>query len=122
MAAIEKKTVDDVLVLSFTSSKLRDEQDILQVAREFSATVLEVEEEQKVILSFQGVAFMSSAMLGKLVTFKKQCKNKAIQLKVCSITPSIMEVFKITKLNKVFDILKDEEKAIASFNKKGWFG
>ena len=33
-----------------------------------------------------------------------------------------MEVFKITKLNKLFDIQADEEKAVASFDKKGWFG
>jgi anti-sigma B factor antagonist len=33
-----------------------------------------------------------------------------------------MEVFKITKLNKLFDIHKTEEKAIESFDKKGWFG
>ena len=121
MAAIKKQEVDDVLVLSFTSSKLLDEHAIRQVGKELSATALEVEEEQKIVLSFQGVDFMSSAMLGKLVTFKKQCKDKTIQLKVCSITPEIMEVFRITKLNKVFEIVKDEEKAIASFNKKGWF-
>ena len=122
MAVIKKQKVDDVLVLGFTSSKILNEQDILQVGKELSATALEVEDEQKVILSFRGVEFMSSAMLGRLVTFKKQCKNKTIQLKVCSITPDIMEVFKITKLNKVFDIVKDEEKAIGSFKKKSWFG
>jgi hypothetical protein len=33
-----------------------------------------------------------------------------------------MEVFKITKLNKLFDILDTEEKALGSFDKKGWFG
>jgi anti-sigma B factor antagonist len=68
------------------------------------------------------VAFMSSAMLGKLVTFNQQCKKKKIQLKVCGIAPDIMQVFKITKLNKVFEIVKNEEKAVASFNSKGWFG
>ena len=33
-----------------------------------------------------------------------------------------MEVFKITKLHKVFDIKDTEDKAIAGFGKKGWFG
>ena len=122
MAALKKQEVEDVLVLGFTSSKLVDEQDILQVGKELLATATEADDEQKVLLSFRGVGFMSSAMLGKLVSFQKQCKKKSIPLKVCSITPEIMEVFKITKLNKLFDIVKDEKKAVDAFNKKGWFG
>ena len=36
--------------------------------------------------------------------------------------PNIMEVFKIMKLNKVFDIQTDEATAMKAFEKKGWFG
>ena len=49
-------------------------------------------------------------------------KQAGIDLKLCSIPDDIMEVFRITKMNKAFDIQKDEEKGLKAFNKKGWFG
>jgi anti-sigma B factor antagonist len=36
-------------------------------------------------------------------------------MKMCNIRPEIFEVFQITKLNKVFDIRKDETEAITAF-------
>ena len=43
-------------------------------------------------------------------------------MKFCEVSQNVMEVFKITKLNKLFALYDSEEKAIASFDKKGWFG
>jgi anti-sigma B factor antagonist len=43
-------------------------------------------------------------------------------LKLSDISGNVSEVFKIMKLNKVFEIYKTEEKAIKAFDKKGWFG
>jgi anti-sigma B factor antagonist len=37
-------------------------------------------------------------------------------MKLCQIRPEILEVFQITKLNKVFDIRGDEAEAIAAFS------
>ena len=41
---------------------------------------------------------------------------------MCNISSNVMDVFKITKLNKVFDIHPNEEKAVKAYAKKGWFG
>ena len=61
-------------------------------------------------------------MLGKLITLNKHCKDAAVHLKLCSIDPQIMQVFKMTKLDKVFQIFDDEDRALAAFEKKGFFG
>ncbi len=45
-----------------------------------------------------------------------------MKLKLCSIDPEIRQVFKITKLDKLFDIEADEASARAAFMKRGWFG
>lgn len=79
-------------------------------------------EQGKMLLNFEGVRFMGSAMLGKLITLNKRCKDLAVHLKLCSIDPQIMQVFKMTKLDKVFDIYDEEGKALSAFEKKGWFG
>jgi anti-sigma B factor antagonist len=111
---------DDVLVVQFTSQKILSDVVIAQIGRE----LLELADEanDKMLLNFQGVTFMSSAMIGKIVLVNKKCKANKTAVKLCSISPSIMEVFEITRLNKVFSIYDSEEEALKSFQKKGWFG
>ena len=122
MDALISKNVNEVLIVGFGVNKLLDQSDIANVAKALMATATEAEKDQKILLSFQGVSFMSSAMLGRLVMFNKKCKQQDVKLKVCSISPEIFEIFKLTKMNKMFDIYADEKKAIESFDKKGWFG
>ncbi len=122
MTALVSKEVDDVLIVGFGNGRLLDESVIQSVGKELTATAAAAQKGQNILLSFQGVSFMSSAMLGQLVMFCKKCKQQSVKLKVCSISPEIFEVFQLTKLDKLFDIVKDEKKAMDSFHKKGWFG
>lgn len=121
MAAITSQTAGEVLVVGFTDSKILDSQRIEQVGRELQEVVPQAIH-KKMLLNFRGVSFMSSAMITKLVMLNKNCKAQGVNLKFCEVSPNVMEVFKITKLNKLFDIQEGEEKALASFDKKGWFG
>jgi anti-sigma B factor antagonist len=121
MSVLKSKEVNDVLVVGFAGGKLLDETVIQQVGTDLQTIASEAEKDQKILLTFHGVSFMSSAMLGRLVQFLKTCKQQGAVLKVCSISPEIFEVFKLTKLNKMFDVQKDEKSAIDSFTKKGWF-
>ena len=122
MPSLVSQKVDDVLVLGFSDGKILDEAAMRAVSNELITAATEANKDDKILLSFQGVGFMSSSMIGKLVLFLKKCKQSGAKLKLCSISPEIMEIFKITKLNKTFDIRKDEKTAIESFSKKGWFG
>ena len=70
---------------------------------------------RKILLNFGNVDFMSSAALGKLITLDRKVKAAKGRLKLSNIRPEILEVFQITKLNKVFDIRTDEAEAIAAF-------
>ena len=121
MAAITTTTNGEILVVGFTDSKILDSQRIEQVGKELQEAVPQAIH-KKLLLNFRGVSFMSSAMITKLVMLNKGCKAQGVALKFCEVSPNVMEVFKITKLNKLFDIQDGEEKAIASFDKKGWFG
>ncbi|HMP08410.1 MAG TPA: STAS domain-containing protein, partial [Lacipirellulaceae bacterium] len=79
-------------------------------------------DEQQVVLNFASVKFMASAMLGKLVQLQKKAQEYKVKLKLSSVSPDILQVFKITKLHKVFDIQTDEATARKSFSKRGFFG
>ena len=112
----------DVLVVYFTDAQILDETKIQQLADDLNA-VADKCEHGKLLLNFSDVKFMSSSVLGKLVKLNKKCKADKTNLKMCNIAPEIYEVFKITRLNKVFDIQEDEESALAAFEKKkGLFG
>ena len=121
MAAITTQQVGEVFMVGFTDSKILDSQRIEQVGRELQETV-PLAIQKKLLLNFRGVSFMSSAMITKLVLLNKTCKTQEVALKFCEVSPNVLEVFKITKLNKLFDIQGDEAKALTSFDKKGWFG
>jgi anti-anti-sigma factor len=118
--ALMTQTNGDITVVYFTDSKILDEYKINQLSEELNK-VAEKTAGGKLLLNFGDVHFMSSAVLGKLVSINRKCKESNTNLKMCQISPDIMKVFEITRLNKVIDIYDTEEKAISAFNKKGWF-
>ena len=71
------------------------------------------------LLNFESVEYLSSAALGKLITLNKRIKEENGELKLCNIIPEIYEVFRITKLNRLFEIFDDMEQALRRFKKRG---
>ena len=122
MDALISKNVNEVLIVGFGGNKLLDQSDIANVSKALMATATEAEKDQKILLSFQGVSFMSSAMLGRLVMFNKKCKQQDVKLKVCSISPEIFEIFKLTKMNKMFDIYADKRRRLSHSIKRDGLG
>ena len=121
MEALEQREVGNVLVVSFKDFKILDEQKIAEIGYEMT-TLVGKTPAGRMLVNFEGVTFMSSAMIGKIIQLNKKCKENNVDLRLCTISPNVMEVFKLMRLNKVLDIQKDEDKALASFSKKGWFG
>jgi anti-sigma B factor antagonist len=115
------QTQDGILTVYFEDARILDEAKLDQVARDLQE-VLNRTTEDRVILNFQKVQFMSSSMLGKLVAVHKRCKEFKVKLKLCSISPDIRQVFKITKLDKLFEIEADEAAARKAFHRRGIFG
>ncbi|TWT37722.1 putative anti-sigma factor antagonist [Posidoniimonas polymericola] len=101
-----------VTVVTFADSKIIDEEEIQELGQELFDLV-EREERKKIVLNFSNVEFLSSAALGKLISFEKKVKNHRAELILTNIRPEIYEVFAITKLTKLFKIKDDEADALA---------
>ena len=112
----------EVLVVSFQAGSLIDQVMIEQIGKELLDAALEASGNRMLLVNFHGVKFMSSSMLGQLMPLYKRCKADKVKLKFCNISPNLMEVFQITKLNKLFDICGSEADAVAAFGKRGFFG
>ena len=111
----------DVLAVYFKQDSILDPQLIDKIGHEFDRVALEAASCRKVLLNFEHVKFMSSAMIGKLLALNKRCTADKVKLKLANVAPNVMEVFKITKLTKLFDIQPDEVTALAAFEKRGFF-
>ncbi len=117
MAAINIEHKGEILAVYFTDGKILDSQRIEQVGRELQEAV-PMATHKKMLLNFRGVSFMSSAMITKLVMLNKACKAQGVELKFCEVSANVMEVFKITNLNKLFDIQKEEPKRSKALAKR----
>ena len=111
---IEVSKVGDVTVVNFTDRKILDEAGIQELGAELFSLV-EHDNRRAILLNFANVDFLSSAALGKLITLDRKVKTAKGRLKMCRIKPEILEVFQVTKLNKVFDIRGEEAEAISAF-------
>jgi anti-sigma B factor antagonist len=97
---------DDGIIVRFTSAKILDEGVILEIGDSLIEILDRASPTKSLMLDFKSVRFMSSAMIGKLVFLNKRAKAENVDLILCNIQPNVLEVFKITRLIKVFTIVE----------------
>jgi len=105
-------TKGDYTIIGFLDADILDQINIHEMGREMYA-VVESSPAIKLIVDFEGVQFLSSSALGKLIALNRKVGEVAGTLKMCRIQPEIMEVFRITKLDTIFDIYPDIDAAMA---------
>jgi anti-sigma B factor antagonist len=117
MANFERIVVVDLdrcTVVRFVDKKIIDATEIEQLGAELVSLVDEAQKTQ-ILLNFEGVDFLSSAALNKLLTLFKRVKAAGGKMRICSLHPQIREVFSLTRLDRMFDIDKNEEVSLKRF-------
>jgi len=102
-----------VRVVEFADRKILEELAISQIGEQLSQFA-ESDPDPKLLLDFKNVQHLSSAALGMLITLNKQLIERQGRLVLANIHPQIYEVFRITRLNKLFNIQSTTEAAIAA--------
>lgn len=105
---------DGLTIVEFSDRKILDELCIFEIQEELSR-VVDRTPGIKLVLSFKNVEHLSSAALGMLITLRKKVLEGSGQMRLSDINPQIFEVFKITRLNKHFDIFPSIDKAREGF-------
>src|SRR5712671_1214588 len=111
---LQVEDTGDVTVVHFTDKKILDEQNIQIIGEQLFSLVDELNR-HKLLLNFGNVEYLSSAALGKLITLNKKLQSVGGRLILCNIDPQIYEVFEITKLDRFFNIQKEEQAALQAF-------
>ena len=60
------------------------------------------------LLSFENVDYLSSAVLTELLRINKAIQEVQGQLRLCGVSKVILEIFQITNLDKMFAIYHDD--------------
>jgi len=120
-ALIMAAQVGDVTVVNFLTSQVLDELNVQQLGQELNDLV-EKQYVTKLVINFSKIRFLSSAVLGKMISLNKKVAAQKGHMAFCHINPDIMEVFKITRLDKLISIFDDEDEAVKSVSKPGLFG
>ena len=103
-----------VRVVGFVQSKILDEANITEIGQQVNG-LIDADAKPRLLLDFGSVDHLSSAALGMLINANQRIREKNGELRLCDIKRQILEVFAITKLDKLFKIYPDRQAALASF-------
>jgi anti-sigma B factor antagonist len=102
---------NEVAVVTFATSRILDQSNVQELGEEFDALV-ETYGLRRMVLNFKNVNYMSSAVMGKLVSLSKKVQGAGGRLVLCNIEENIYEIFKIMRFDKMFDIYDSEDDAV----------
>ena len=108
------KNEGSISVLELLAEEILDESTISDIS-ESLFSILEEQSTEHMILSFIRVKHLSSMALGMLIRLNKKVEERGGLFKLCDIKPSLYEIFRITKLDKLLAIYDTCDQAIDSF-------
>lgn len=114
--------VGDVAVVRFLDSEIREvfgeHMDVQEIGEQLYA-LLDEKGFTRLLLDFSDVQYMASIMLGKLIGLKRKAQKANGSLKICRLSPTLQEIFRISALDRVFEIYDDEHTALDAFEAQG---
>ncbi|MHC4865152.1 MAG: STAS domain-containing protein [Planctomycetota bacterium] len=115
---ISVEYTENAAIVTLTDERILEEEDIRALS-ESVMSVIELADHVNLVIDFRNVRFLSSSALGLLIKVSKKIYENDGQLRLCNINPKIQEIFKITRLTKIFDICRDLESALESLSGVG---
>ena len=104
----------DVYVIEFMADSMIDQVQIQQIGQELEQ-LAEKAGHPKMDISMSNLQTASSAVLGVLIAVNKKVQSLRGEMRLASIPPTILEVFKLTRLDKLLKIYDSTNAALAKF-------
>ncbi|MFW5829815.1 MAG: STAS domain-containing protein [Planctomycetota bacterium] len=111
------ETYGSVIWFQVLKDRLLDTDDIAELGQALMRQT-DLVPKISLVLEMQAVTHMSSAMLGKLVALHKKVTKVRGRMCICGLGPSLMPLFKVTKLHKVFDLQPSAQDMILMYKRK----
>jgi anti-anti-sigma factor len=112
---ITYKNVNEVAVVSFLETVSMFEGDkVPDVAKELMDLIV-TKRYTKLLLNLANASFISSAMLAHLIRLNRKVQEAKGKIRLCCLRPVIMDAFKVSSFDKIFEIYADEASALKKF-------
>ena len=105
----------DYSVVEFRTPSLMDPIILEEIGKELYRLVDE-EDRRKLILDFEKVQYLSSQAIGIILTLnKKLAPLKYSKMVLCGVGPKLMDLLKITRLDRILTIKATQHEAVKVF-------
>ncbi len=109
------KELDGVAVITFLEAASMDQGEKMEgLAKELFA-VIDTKKYKKVLLNLYNAGYISSTMLGHLVRLHRKMQDLKGKVRLCCLRPPVMDAFKVSQFDRLFEIFPDEPSALKKF-------
>ena len=107
-----RQQIGDYAVIEFVTPSLMDPI-VLENTAQSLYKIIDEEDKRKIILDFERVQYLSSQAIGiVLAMHKKLSALKHSKLILCSVGPKLMELIKLTRLDRLLTIKASQREAV----------
>jgi anti-sigma B factor antagonist len=104
--------IEKYTVIQFHTPSLMDPV-VLERVGQAVYRLVDVEDRRLIVLDFEQVEYLSSQAIGIVLTMNKKLSElKHTSLVLCGVGPKLMELIKITRLDKVLKIKPSQREAV----------
>jgi anti-sigma B factor antagonist len=103
------ETIDGISVVTFSDAKVVPE------TKDPLYGLVEDERHRRLLLNLSNVRFLSGNALGILVSLKEKVDAAGGRLRLCGLEPDLLELLRITNLDRIFETYESWEDALKGF-------
>ena len=104
--------VEKWLVVEFRTASLMDPVHLEEIGRSLYHLV-DAQDQRRIILDFEKVQYLSSQAIGIVLNMNKKLMSlKNSKMILCGVTGKLMELIKITRLDKILTIKPTQKEAV----------
>jgi anti-anti-sigma factor len=106
------QTIERTAIVRFENTDLLFEATAVVTAGQKLHRLIEEEGASRLVVNFAGVQHLSSEVLGILAGLQSQFEPRQRRIVLCGLNPLMWEMVRITHLDRVFDVCRDEVEAL----------
>lgn len=109
---VQVHNLDGVMVAEFWDCFRLDPAPVQDLRKQYEAH-LGAKARPELVIDLLGVGFAGSAALGNFVALHRLAKQRGGRLIFCNVDPTVLEVFRVSKLEPLFSFVADRDEALA---------
>jgi anti-anti-sigma factor len=106
-------TVERTAVVRFEDAEILFEESAVHTVRRELHRLIEDQGHTRLVLNLTGVRYLSTEVLGILASLQRGLHPARGSIVLCGLDPLLLDMVRITHLDRVFDICGDEAAALS---------